>query len=237
MAEEDIQNFSSQTPRIFRNIMDKKAKAVAELQVVKKEAQEVYAKFVKNQDTLEKTTQEVERLRRGYEDFDTLVKEKIERMRYESLEEKGRLGEGFLLMLRYMFQQYKTQGDGDGARPSGEAMSDQNFLSLKFDHLGRQRITAIKRDKNIHMELTEEELQRKIKHINREIQEAKEEGLRVDMDNTIYKVVTASLDEDLASQMKRKKNFDAEIEDLREKLDMVQLKVQEREARELRIES
>ena len=32
-------------------------------------------------------------------------------MRYESLEDKGRLGEGFLLMLRYMFQQHKIQKD------------------------------------------------------------------------------------------------------------------------------
>ena len=42
-------------------------------------------------------------------------------MRYESLEDKERLGERFLLMLRYMFQQYKTQGDGDGAGSSGAA--------------------------------------------------------------------------------------------------------------------
>ena len=66
--------------------------------------------FVKNQDALEKLTQEVERLRRGYDDFDTCVKEKIERMRYEILEDKGRLGEGFLLMLRYMFQHTRLRG-------------------------------------------------------------------------------------------------------------------------------
>ena len=60
----------------------------------------MYIKFVENQDALEKATQEVERLRRGYDYFDTWVKEKIERMRYESLEDKGCLGEGFLLMLR-----------------------------------------------------------------------------------------------------------------------------------------
>ena len=70
----------------------------------------MYTKFVENQDTLEKATREVERLRRGYDDFDTWVKEKIERMQYESLEDKGRLGERFLLMLRFMFQQNKTQG-------------------------------------------------------------------------------------------------------------------------------
>ena len=75
----------------------------------------MYAKFVENQDTLERVTQEVERMRRGYDDFDNWIKEKIERMRYESLEDKGRLGEGFLLMLRYMFQQHKAQMDGDGA--------------------------------------------------------------------------------------------------------------------------
>ena len=68
----------------------------------------MYIKFVENQDTLEKATQEVERLRHGYDDFDTWVKEKIERILYKSLEDKGHLGEGLLMMLRYMFQQYKT---------------------------------------------------------------------------------------------------------------------------------
>ena len=81
----------------------------------------MYAKFVNNQDTLERVTQEAEILRRGYDDFDTWIKEKIERMWYESVEGKGRMGEGFLLMLRYMFQQYKTQGYGDAAGSSGSA--------------------------------------------------------------------------------------------------------------------
>lgn len=39
----------------------------------------MYAKFIKNQDALEKETQELESLRRGYE-FDSWVKEKIEGM-------------------------------------------------------------------------------------------------------------------------------------------------------------
>ena len=56
---------------------DREAKVVAELQEVKEEAKEVYAKFVKNKDTLERVTQEVERLRRGYDDFDTWIKKKI----------------------------------------------------------------------------------------------------------------------------------------------------------------
>ena len=46
----------------------------------------------------------MKRLRHGYDDFDTRVKDNIVRMRYESLEDKECLGEGFLLMLRYMFQ-------------------------------------------------------------------------------------------------------------------------------------
>ena len=100
---------------------DRKAKAVAELQEMKEEANEVYAKFVENQDALERETREVERLRKGYDDFDNWIKQKIERMWYESLEDKGRLGEGFLLMLRYMFQQHKIQKDGDGAGSSGAA--------------------------------------------------------------------------------------------------------------------
>ena len=61
--KKDIQNISSQTPHNFCSVMDRKLKAVAEIQDVKKEAQEVYAKFVENQDTLEKANQEVERLR------------------------------------------------------------------------------------------------------------------------------------------------------------------------------
>ena len=77
--------------------------------------------FIENQDTLEWVNLEVERLRCCYEDFDTSVEGKIEKMWYESLEDKGSLGEGFLLILRYMFVQYKTQGDGDRAGPSEEA--------------------------------------------------------------------------------------------------------------------
>ena len=81
----------------------------------------MYAKFIVNQDTLERVPQEVERLRRGYDDFDNSIKEKIERMLYECLEDKGRTGEGFLLMLRYMFQKHKIQKDGDEAGSSGAA--------------------------------------------------------------------------------------------------------------------
>ena len=46
-----------------------------------------------------------------------------------------------------------------------------------------------------------------------------------------------TLDEDMAAQMKRKKDVELETKDLREKLDMLQLKEHEREAREARIES
>ena len=42
--------------------------------------------------------------------------------------------------------------------------------------------------KNIQMEIAGEELQRKIEKITREIQEAKEGGLRVYMATAIYKV-------------------------------------------------
>ena len=96
--------------------------------------------------------------------------------------------------------------------------------------------TAMDKGKNIQMELTGEDLQKKIEQIIQEIQEAKEEGLKVDMATTIYKVVIVTLDEDLASQIKRKKNVDMETEDLRDKLDMLRLIVQERETRESRIE-
>ena len=100
---------------------DKEAKAEAELRELKEEANEVYAKFVENQDALERATREIERLKQGYEEFDSWIQQKIERMRYESLEDKGRLGEGFLLMLRYMFQQHKNQKDDNGAGSSGAA--------------------------------------------------------------------------------------------------------------------
>ena len=100
---------------------DKEAKAEAELRELKEEANEVYAKFVENQDALKRATREIERLKQGYEEFDKWIQQKIERMRYESLEDKGRLGEGFLLMLRYMFQQHKNQKNDDGAGSSGAA--------------------------------------------------------------------------------------------------------------------
>ena len=100
---------------------DREAKAVAELQAMKEEANEVYAKFVENQDALERETREVERLRKGYDEFHNWIQQKIERMRYGSLGDKGRLGEVFLLMLRYMFQQHKNQKGDDGAGPSGAA--------------------------------------------------------------------------------------------------------------------
>ena len=63
----------------------------------------------------------MEWLRCGYDNLDTCVKDKIEKMRYEIFEDKGRLRERFLLMLRYMYQQYKTQESREGARPSGAA--------------------------------------------------------------------------------------------------------------------
>ena len=51
------------------------------------------------------------------------------------------------------------------------------------------------------------------------------------MATAIYKAATVKLDEDLESQMKRKKDVYMETKDLREKLDMLRLKLQEREAR------
>ena len=57
------------------------------------------------------------------------------------------------------------------------------------------------------------------------------------MTPAIYKDVTTMMDEDLVSQMKREKDVEMETEDLREKLYMLRLKVQEREVREERIES
>ena len=64
--------------------------------------------------------------------------------------------------------------------------------------------------KNVQTEITEEELRRKIKRVTREIQKVKEEGLKVDMTTTIYKATAVTLDEDLASQIKRKKEVELE---------------------------
>ena len=61
--KKDIQSIFSLKPCNFCSVTDRKAEAMAQLQEIKKEAQEVYAKFVENQDTLEKANQEVERLR------------------------------------------------------------------------------------------------------------------------------------------------------------------------------
>ena len=102
--------------------------------------------------------------------------------------------------------------------------------------LRKRKITAIYKGKKIQMELTEEELQRKIERITREVQEGKEEGLRVDMATAIYKAAVATFDEDQVSQMKRKKDVEKETERLRKNLDMLRLKVQEREEREARID-
>ena len=52
---------------------DREAKSVAELQELKEEANEVYAKFVENQDALERATREVERPRQGYDEFDNWI--------------------------------------------------------------------------------------------------------------------------------------------------------------------
>ena len=69
----DIQNISFQIPRSFRSVTDKEAKAEAELRELKEEANEVYAKFVENQDALKRATREIERLRQGYDEFGSWI--------------------------------------------------------------------------------------------------------------------------------------------------------------------
>ena len=71
--------------------------------------------------------------------------------------------------------------------------------------------------KNVRTEITEEELRRKIERVTREIQKVKEEGLKVDMTTAIYKAAAVTLDEDLASQ-KKKKQVEMETESLRKRL-------------------
>ncbi|TMW87084.1 hypothetical protein EJD97_020442 [Solanum chilense] len=90
--------------------------------------------------------------------------------------------------------------------------------------------------KNVQTDLTEEELQRKIERVTREIQKVKEEGLKVDMTTTIYKAAAVTLDEDLASQIKRNKEVEMETESLRKRLNMLRLEVHEGKAREAKID-
>ncbi|XP_069152847.1 uncharacterized protein [Solanum lycopersicum] len=111
------------------------------------------------------------------------------------------------------------------------------IMGFRQNYRKEGKITAMDKGKNTRMELTEEELQRKIKRVTWEIQEAREEGLSVDMATAIYKAATVTLDKDMSSQMKRKKDVEMETEGLREKLEMLRLKVQEREAIEARIDS
>ena len=63
-----------------------------------------------------------------------------------------------------------------------------------------------------------------------------EEGLKVDMTTSIYKAVTVTLEEDLALQIKRKKEVEMETESLRKRLNMLRLKVHEGKAREAKID-
>ena len=90
--------------------------------------------------------------------------------------------------------------------------------------------------KNVQTKLTEEELRRKIERVTREIQKIKEEGLKVDMTTAIYKAAAVTLDEDLASQIKRKKEVEMETESLRKRFSMLRLKVHEGKAREAKID-
>ena len=90
--------------------------------------------------------------------------------------------------------------------------------------------------KNVQTELTEEELRRKIERVTREIQKIKEEGLKVDMTTAIYKVAITTLDEHLASQIKRKKEVEMETESLRKRLNLLCLEVNEGKTREAKID-
>ncbi|TMW97213.1 hypothetical protein EJD97_005985 [Solanum chilense] len=92
------------------------------------------------------------------------------------------------------------------------------------------------RGKNVQTELTEEELRRKIELVTREIQKIKEEGLKVDITTAIYKAAATTLDEDLESHIKRKKEVEMETEILRKRLNMLRLEVHEGKAREAKID-
>ncbi|TMW82023.1 hypothetical protein EJD97_007029 [Solanum chilense] len=94
----------------------------------------------------------------------------------------------------------------------------------------------MEKGKNVQTEPTEEELRRKIERVTREIQKVKEEGLEVGMTTAIYKAAAVTLDEDLASQIKRKKEVEMETESLRKRLHLLRLEVHEGKAREAKID-
>ena len=66
----NIQSMSFPVPKSFHNLEDKEAKSVIELREVKWDTKEMHAKFLENQDTSEKTTRELERLRCSFDEFD-----------------------------------------------------------------------------------------------------------------------------------------------------------------------
>ena len=90
--------------------------------------------------------------------------------------------------------------------------------------------------KNVQAELTEEELRRKIERVTQEIQKVNKEGLKVDMTTAIYKVAVTTLDEDLASQIKRKKEVEMETESLRKRLNLLHLEIHDGREREEKID-
>ena len=94
----------------------------------------------------------------------------------------------------------------------------------------------MEKGKNTQTKLSEEELRRKIERFTREIQKVKEEGLKVDMTTAIYKAAVTTLDEDLASQMKRKKEVEMETERLRKRLNLLCLEIHEGKAREAKVD-
>ena len=90
----------------------------------------------------------------------------------------------------------------------------------------------MEKGESVKMELTREELQRKIEQITKEIHEVRKKGLRDEIARAVYKFSIAMLDEDLASKMEKKRDIEIEKKDLKKKLDMLRLRIQEREARE-----
>ena len=93
----------------------------------------------------------------------------------------------------------------------------------------------MEKGKNVQTEITKKEVRRKIERVTREIQKVKE-GLKVDMTTAIYKAAVTTLEEDLASQIKRKKEVEMETESLRKRLNLLRLEIHEGKAREAKID-
>ncbi|KAK4707910.1 hypothetical protein R3W88_028835 [Solanum pinnatisectum] len=78
----------------------------------------------------------------------------------------------------------------------------------------------MKKGKNIKMELTEEDLKRKLNRLKQEIQETREREMEVEITTAIARVINAALDQELAAKMARFAIMNEETAAIREEHDV-----------------